>query len=85
MNDAEVIGPVRADVRHDSLIGVPLMLVQITDANHHPDGPPIIAIDSCGVQAGDRVVITSDGSLVDGITGRNDSPARWSIMGVIDT
>lgn len=48
------------------------------------DGPPLLAIDSLGVRRGDRVVITSDGTQARALVGHPRTPARWSVLGVVD-
>ena len=84
MNLACVIGSATATVKHSSLNGWRMLIVQPLDANYGPDGGPLIAIDSLGSCVGQRVMITSDGSAVRDALGANDSPVRWLVLGQID-
>lgn len=84
MQTAKVIGHARATTKHDSLIGRRLVIVQPVGVDEAIDGPPLLVLDSLGCRAGDYVMITSDGSAIDDITGVENCPARWSVCGLID-
>ena len=60
------------------------MILQPLTVKDTADGPPLIAIDSCGCRRGDRVMITSDGSYARELTAHNNTPARWSVIGIVD-
>jgi ethanolamine utilization protein EutN len=85
MLTAQVIGTAIASVRHPSLSGCKLLVVQSyqTDGKT-PDGEPQIAIDRLGAGIGDAVVITSDGKYVREILGSDTTPVRWSVIGLKD-
>jgi microcompartment protein CcmK/EutM len=84
MQLAEVIGHATSTVKHASLHGWRMLIVQPLDARQQPDGVPIIALDALGSGRGDRVVISSDGKAAREMTGAENSPARWTIMGLAD-
>ena len=84
MQPATVLGTTHATVKHDSFDGHRLIIIQPLLVNGHPDGAPLIAIDSFGARKGDRVMVTSDGSYAREITGNNSTPARWSVAGILD-
>jgi ethanolamine utilization protein EutN len=84
MQLAQVIGHATSTIKHASLQGWRMLIVQPLDAREEPDGVPIIALDALGSGRGDRVVISSDGKAAREMTGADDSPARWSIVGVAD-
>ena len=52
--------------------------------NESADGPPLMAVDNFGCRGGDLVMITSDGTYAREITGNENTPARWSVAGIID-
>ena len=58
MQLGEVIGHATSTVKHPTLHGWRMLIVQPLDARMRPDGVPIIAIDPLGGSRGDRVVIT---------------------------
>ena len=65
MQLAKVLGSVVATMKHDSLTGVRLLLIQPQDENGVPDGDAIVAADP--LQAG-------EGELVEWTTGREAAP-----------
>jgi ethanolamine utilization protein EutN len=84
MQLAEVIGHATSTIKHPALRGWRMLIVQPLDARQQADGVPIIALDALGSGRGDKVVITSDGKAAREMTGAENSPARWTIMGVAD-
>lgn len=84
MQPANVLGSTRATVKHDSLSGQRLVIVQPLTVEDLSDGPPLIAVDCCGCRCGDRVMITSDGTYARTVTGNENTPARWSVLGIVD-
>lgn len=83
MQLAKVLGSVVATQKHDSLVGVRLMLIQPQDEHGEPDGDAIVAADP--LQAG-------PGELVEWTTGREAalalpvtfSPVDASIIRIVD-
>tara|TARA_R110002049_G_scaffold4601_5_gene32654 strand:- start:911753 stop:912007 length:255 start_codon:yes stop_codon:yes gene_type:complete len=84
MQPALVLGSTRATVKHDSLDGQRLVIVQPVGVNDSADGPPLIAVDATGCRFGDRVMLTSDGLYARELTGHKNTPARWSVIGIED-
>ncbi len=84
MQPALVLGSTHATVRHESFAGQRLVVLQPLLVDDTADGPPLIAVDSCGCRRGDRVIITSDGSFAREVTANNKTPARWSVVGIVD-
>ena len=85
MFPAKVLGKAISTLRHPSLEGERLVIVQpLMLDGVSPEGFPQIALDSLGARVGDVVVLTSDGSLVMDQLGSKNAPARWSIMGIIN-
>ena len=64
MQSARVIGNVTATVKHPSLDGWRLIVLQPVDIQNNADGFPVLAIDDLGVGTGDTVFFTSDGSSI---------------------
>ena len=83
MQLAKVLGSVVATMKHDSLTGVRLLLIQPQDENGVPDGDAIVAADP--LQAG-------EGELVEWTTGREAalalpvtySPVDCAIVRIVD-
>ncbi|MDB5388620.1 MAG: eutN 1 [Planctomycetaceae bacterium] len=79
-----VIGHATATVKHPTLIGWRLLVVQPMDNQGAPDGEPQIALDNLGGGKGDRVLVTADGAAVREMVGSNVTPARWIVIGLAD-
>jgi ethanolamine utilization protein EutN len=85
MQRAVVLGHAVAIVKHASLGGQKLLVVQPQMADGRtPDGDPLLAIDTLGAGKGESVIITSDGRFAREIVGSDNSPVRWSVMGICD-
>jgi ethanolamine utilization protein EutN len=75
MQLARVLGNVVATEKHESLVGIRLLLVQPQDHDGVPDGDPIVAADP--LQAG-------VGELVEWITGREAALALPESFAPVD-
>ena len=83
MQIARVIGHAVSTVKHSSLTGWKLLLVQPLHGEK-PDGEPILAIDAAGAGASELVMITSDGASARNLVKDRKSPVRYSVIGIID-
>lgn len=81
---AIVEGTATATVRHASMKGWKLLIVQPLDVAGKPAGDPLLAIDHLGAGRGTEVVISNDGRSVREMVGDNNTPMRWSVIGLID-
>ncbi len=79
---ARAIGNATATVRHPSLAGAKLLLVQPLRSL---TVEPVLALDRLGAGPGDLVLITSDGQFARETVRDPQSPARWSVLGMVDT
>jgi ethanolamine utilization protein EutN len=84
MQLGEVIGHATSTVKHPTLRGWRMAVVQPLDARGRSDGVPIVAIDPLGGSRGDRVIISSDGKAARELVGAENSPARWLVIGLAD-
>jgi len=85
MQLARIIGTATATIKHCSLTGARMLVVQPLMADRRsPDGDPQIAVDTVAATVGDLVVITSDGRLLREILKSEATPARWSIIALVD-
>jgi ethanolamine utilization protein EutN len=84
MQVARVLGHATATVKHDSMIGWKLIVLQPLDINNQPDEFPQLAIDPLGARQGDHVFFTSDTKYIQQLTKRKDSPIRFSVQGILD-
>ncbi len=84
MQLATVIGHATSTVKHSSLDGWRLLVVQPLLADRGRDGTPILAIDELGSQVGQDVIICSDGKTVTEAMGTPTSPVRFIVIGQPD-
>ena len=85
MLQGRVLGTTTATVRHPSMKGWKLLLVQpfLVDGRT-PDGDPVLAVDSLGAGIGETVIISSDGRGTRELLGSDKTPVRWSVLGIVD-
>lgn len=84
MQMGRVIGHAVATVKHKSLNGWRLTLVQLLTVDQRADGDPLLAIDPLGASVDSLVVMTNDGATTRQVVGAGNSPARWMILGICD-
>ncbi len=78
------VGQAVSTVKHPSMEGWKLLIVQLLTAAGKEDGEPILAIDSLGAGTDDRVVMSNDGAGARQLVGHKNSPVRWMVMGICD-
>lgn len=79
-----VEGNAISTIKHRSLAGWKLLVVQPVDVAGRPDGDPLLAIDMIGAGHGTKVVISNDGKGAREMVGDNNSPVRWAVIGLAD-
>ena len=85
MQLARVIGTATATVKHPSMQGAKLLVVQPQLADSKSaDGEPVLAVDGLGAGRGETVMITSDGRYARELLKTDATPVRWSIIGIRD-
>lgn len=85
MLTARVLGSATTTVRHPSMAGCKLLVVQpLLSDGATPDGEPQLAVDRLGAGPGEAVVITSDGKFMRELLASEVTPVRWSVMGIVD-
>jgi len=84
MQLGQVIGRATATIKHPTLTGWRLLIVQPLDAAGGPEGDPQLTIDPLGSRLGDTVIMTADGAAIRDLTGKANTPLRWAIIGLPD-
>jgi ethanolamine utilization protein EutN len=79
-----VIGSATATIKHESMVGLRLAIVQPLGSAGQPDGEPQLCADPLGAGPGSRVVINSDGKFAREIVGHDKSPVRFIVCGIQD-
>lgn len=85
MLTARVIGTATATVKHASLEGWRLLVIQPTLVDGcSPDGDPILAVDRLGAGRGETVIVCGDGRVACELLQSDTTPVRWSVIGIKD-
>jgi ethanolamine utilization protein EutN len=79
-----VVGQAVATVKHPSLHGWRLLVVQPLTPGDTADGEPLLTIDRLGAGPADRVLLSNDGRGAREMVGSDNSPVRWMVLGVCD-
>ena len=79
-----VEGNAVSTIKHPSLRGWKLLVVQPLNFEDGPDGDPVLALDMLGAGHGMKVLISNDGKGTREMVGDNTSPARWAVVGIVD-
>jgi ethanolamine utilization protein EutN len=84
MQLARVVGQAVSTVKHASLKGWKLLVVQPLTPNGKEDGEPLLAIDNLGAGSAHLVIVSNDGAGARELVGARNSPVRWMVLGVVD-
>ncbi len=85
MLKGRVIGNATSTVKHSTMRGWKLLLVQpLSNDNRSADGEPLLAVDMLGAGAGEIVIISGDGRSSAELLQADNTPVRWSVVGIVD-
>ncbi len=85
MQIGSVVGIATSTVKHPSMEGWKLLVVQLLAADgKSPDGEPVLAVDRMGAGRGEKVILTSDGRGTRELLKSDTTPVRWCVMGIPD-
>ena len=85
MQAGTVLGTATSTVKHPSLQGWKLLVVQFYGVDGRtPDGEPVLAVDALGAGKGQRVILSSDGKSTRALLHSDTTPVRWSVVGIED-
>ena len=81
---ALVVGNAVSTVKHPSMEGWKLLVVQPMDEGGTPAGDVVLAVDALGAGKGETVIISSDGKATRELLRSDNTPVRWSVIGIKD-
>ncbi len=85
MQAGKVVGSATSTVKHPSMEGWKLLVVQpLLSDRASPDGDAVLAVDALGAGAGETVIISSDGKGTRELLQNDNTPVRWSVIGIAD-
>ena len=80
----KVIGHATATIKHPSMRGWRLALVQPLGPSREPEGDPFLAPDKLGAGPGQTVIVNTDGKAAREMIGDEKSPIRFYVIGLVD-
>jgi ethanolamine utilization protein EutN len=84
MQLGRVVGHAVSTVKHPTLQGWRLLVVQLLTGDGKADGEPLLAIDSLGAGVADLVILSNDGAGARELVKAKASPVRWMVLGIRD-
>ncbi len=79
-----VIGEVVATVKHPSLEGFKILVIDMLTTDRKSLGESVLAVDTVDAGVGDFVLVVDEGSSAALVTGLPDPPIRTVVVGVVD-
>ena len=79
-----VIGHATATIKHPSLKGWRMAVVQMLGSTRKPEADPVVAADKFGAAPGQTVILNADGKAAREMIGDPKSPVRWFVIGIVD-
>ena len=84
MQLGKVIGHATSTIKHRSLNGWRLAVVQPLDVRREPEADPVIAVDKLAAAPGQTVILSTDGKGARELVGDEHSPVRYFVIGIVD-
>ena len=79
-----VIGEVVSTIKHPSLVGRKILIIDRLAPDRKPLGTSTLALDSVDAGVGDFVLVIDEGSSAALVTGLPNPPIRTMVVGVVD-
>jgi ethanolamine utilization protein EutN len=79
-----VIGHATSTIKHRSLNGWRLAVVQPLNNAREPEADPVIAADKFAAATGQTVILNLDGKAARELIGDDKSPVRYFVIGIVN-
>jgi microcompartment protein CcmK/EutM len=79
-----VVGNITSTINHAFYDARKLMVVERTGPDGEPLDDYLVAVDTVGAGAGERVLVLDEGNGARQVVGSKDAPVRSVIVGIID-
>jgi ethanolamine utilization protein EutN len=77
-----VIGHATATIKHASMQGWRMLIVQMLGNERRPEGDPVVAFGTLSPGIGQTVILNSDGKGAREMIGDEKSPVRWFVIAI---
>lgn len=82
MQLGKVIGHATSTIKHESLDGWRLLVVQPLNNARKPEADCVIAVDKFNAGVGQTVILNADGKAAREYVKHDKSPVRWFVIGI---
>ena len=79
-----ITGSVVSTIHHSAVDGRKLLVAERLDAEGHPTGGYLIALDAIGAGRGETVLIIDEGNGARQILDDDSAPVRSVVVGIVD-
>ena len=79
-----MIGHATSTIKHRSLNGWRLAVVQPLSVAREPEADPVIAVDKFSSASGQTVILNTDGKGARDMIGDEKTPVRYFVIGIVD-
>jgi ethanolamine utilization protein EutN len=79
-----VIGYATSTIKHPSLNGWRMAVVQPLNARREPEADVVIAVDGFSAGTGQMVILNTDGKRAREVIGNDKTPVRYFVIGLVD-
>ena len=83
-NAAFTSGHATSTLKHPSLTGLRLAIVQPIGSDDKPEADPQVVVDRLGAGPGQRVVVNSDGRAARELVGSEKTPVRFFVIAIVN-
>ena len=84
MQLGKVIGHATSTIKHPSLSGWRLAVVQPVNVAREAEADPVLAADKFGAALGQTVILNLDGNGARDLIGDEKTPVRYFVIGLVD-
>ncbi|MBC7783080.1 MAG: EutN/CcmL family microcompartment protein [Burkholderiales bacterium] len=84
MQLGRIIGHATSTIKHPSMQGWRMLIVQPLNGAKLPEADPVIAMSGLNTGIGQVVVLNNDGKAARDLIGQDKTPVRWFVIGIVD-
>jgi ethanolamine utilization protein EutN len=84
MQLGKVIGHATSTIKHRSLNGCRLALVQPLNVAREAEADPVLVVDRYSAGPGQTVILNTDGRAAREVIGDEKTPVRYFVIGIVD-
>jgi len=79
-----VIGHATSTIKHPTMQGWRMLVVQPLNSARQPEADPVVAMSGLNAAVGQTVVLNNDGKAARDLIGKDKTPVRWFVIAIED-